>query len=246
MVDILYKNKYMKTLTKRSFILLGAVLSVTTLRAQSVDEIVSKYVDALGGKDVINSVKSVVIESTVDVMGNEVPSTTYILNGKGFKTETDFNGTKIIQCITDHGGWAINPMAGQSTPTALSSDQVKASQAQLQIGGPLFDYVGKGNKVEFIGKDTADYKLQVTAGSLNVTYYINMKTYLVDKLINKISVNGQNIETTIAYSNYKKTDVGYLMAWSQELNTPQISLNISYKKVDVNKTIDPAIFEMPK
>lgn len=236
----------MNTLTKRSFILLGAALSFTTLRAQTVDDIVSKYVTALGGKDVINSVKSVVIESSVNVMGNDVPSTTYILNGKGFKTETDFNGTKIVQCITDHGGWAINPMAGQSTPTAVPADQVKASQGQLQIGGPLFDYAAKGNKVELIGKDTADYQVKVTSGSLNLTYYINMKTYLTDKMVNKASINGQDMETTIAYSNYKKTDVGYLMAFTQQLNTPQITLDITFKKVDVNKTIDPAIFEMPK
>src|SRR5882757_2316072 len=91
MVDILYKKKYMKTLTKSSFLLLSVFLVSGSLWAQSADEVVSKYVDAIGGSKVVSGITSLTIESNVAVMGNDVSSTTQILNGKGFKTETDFN-----------------------------------------------------------------------------------------------------------------------------------------------------------
>src|SRR3954471_4325780 len=126
----------MKTLI-RGVLLLSATLGITSSRAQSVDDIVNKHIDALGGKSVLNSVKSIYVESTVEIMGNEAPSTTYILNGKGYRNELDFNGTKIVQCVTEQGGWAVNPMAGSTAPQAIPKDQLKTYQLQLNIGGPL-------------------------------------------------------------------------------------------------------------
>ena len=86
----------MKTLIKRSFFILCALLGMTTLRAQSVDDIVGKYIDAIGGRTVLASINSLVINSNINVMGNDAPTTTYILAGKGFRSEMDFNGTKMI------------------------------------------------------------------------------------------------------------------------------------------------------
>lgn len=246
MVDILYKKKYMKTLTKSSFLLLSGFLVSVNLWAQSADDVVSKYIDALGGRNVVSGINSLIIESNVAVMGSDAPSKTYILNGKGFKSETDFNGARIINCITDKGGWSINPMAGQSTATPIPDDQLKAGKGSLQVGGPLFDYAAKGYKVELAGKDTADYQLKVTSNGVNIMYYINAKTYLIDKMVNKISAGGQDIEISTAFHDYKKTDYGYVMAYAQDVKYPQFSLTITHTKVDINQPIDPSIFEMPK
>jgi hypothetical protein len=127
---------------------------------------------------------------------------------------------------------------------------VKASRTQMDVGGPLYDYAAKGNKVELVGKDTSGggiaYKLKVTAGTVVITYYIDAATYHINKAVSKFSAGGQDIESTASFSDYKKTDFGYTMAFTQKVELPQITLNITNKKVEVNKTIDPAIFEMPK
>jgi hypothetical protein len=236
----------MKTLIKGAM-LVAATLGIVTTQAQSVDDIVGKHIQALGGKTVLNAIKSVYVESTVEIMGNEAPSITYILNGKGYKNELDFNGTKIIQCVTEKGGWAINPMAGSTTAQAIPADQLKNYQLQLNIGGPLMDYASKGYKAELIGKDSADYKIRLsTADGINIVYFINQKTSLIDKAVNKVSMGGQDIETTAVFTDYKKTDAGYVVAYAQQVILPQVTLNIINKKVEVNKEVDPAIFEMPK
>lgn len=236
----------MKTLIKGA-LLLSATLGIVTTQAQNVDEIVGKHIEALGGKSVLNSIKSIYVESTVEFMGNEAPSTTYILNGKGYKNELDFNGTKIVQCVTEKGGWAINPMAGATTPQAIPADQLKTYQLQLHVGGPLMDYVAKGYKAELIGKDSSSYKIRLTADNgIDMTYFIDQKSYLINKAVSKISMGGQEIETTAAFSDYKKTDAGYTLAYTQQVILPQVTLNITNKKVEMNKDIDPAMFEMPK
>lgn len=236
----------MKTLTKLSFLLLSGFFISGSLYAQTADEVVAKYVEAIGGSKVVNGITSITIESNVSVMGNDAPSTTRILNGKGFISETDFNGSKIVNCITDKGGWAVNPMTGQSSPTALPADQAKAGKGSYQVGGPLFDYAAKGYKVELAGKDGADYKLKVSSNGLDITYFINSTTYLVDKMVNTLSANGQDMEITTAFRDYKKADIGYTLAYTQEITYPQFAITITHTKVEFNKTIDPAIFDMPK
>lgn len=250
MLNIFYKNNYMKTLTKLSFFILAVFFAATSGLAQSdltADQIVAKNIEAIGGRDLLNGIKSVVIESSVDVDGNEATTKTTILNGKGFKNETEFNGTKIVNCITPTSGWDINPFLGHTVATAMTDDAVKQAQAQLHVGGPLMDYSANGGKIELIGKDTADYKIHLTNSvGTDVTFYINMKTFLVDMIVAKLNMGGQDVETTEHFSDYRKTDGGPLMAYSQTRELPQYTLNITHKKIDINQDIDPTIFDMPK
>jgi hypothetical protein len=246
MINIFYKNKYMKTLRKASFFVLSGLVATTTCCAQTAEDIVAKNLQAVGGKDLIASTKSLVMTSNLEVMGNDVPTTTTIVAGKGFKSETDFQGTKIVQCVTDHSGWSLNPMAGQSTPTALSADDLKTAQGQLNIV-PLSNYAANGGKLELLGKDTADYKVKVTnTNGYNATFFINLKTYLIDKADVHVTMQGQEANVTALFSDYRKIDNGLLVPFKIERDLPQYTLNITTTKVEVNKDIDPAIFEMPK
>jgi hypothetical protein len=242
----------MKTI-KLGLLFCFVLAASTGLRAQSVDEIVNKHIEAIGGKDKLNSIKTVYVESTVEVMGNEASSVTSIINGKGLKSETDFNGQKIIQCVTDKGGWGINPMMGQTVAEPMTPEMLRGTQSQFQIGGPLLDYAAKGNKVELQGQEDADsvkkaYKLKVTTkDSAEVTYYIDPATYYIVKAVNTLNSNGQTVETAVGFSNYKKTDFGYVVAMNQAISLPQgLTLNITNKKIEINKDIDPKIFDMPK
>jgi len=237
----------------KTLLLATTVLSAIAVKAQTANEIVDKYVAALGGKEKIAGIKTIYTESSVQIMGNEAPSTTTLVNGKGFKNEMDFNGSKIVQCYTKDGGWTINPFQGQTAAEPLPAEMVKRGKAQLDIGGPLFNYAAKGNKVELVGKEDVNnvknaYKLKVTtADSLVMMMYIDPTTYYLIKNVSTISAQGQEIEIGSTFSDYKKTDYGYPVPYSTELALPQgMSLTIVTKKVEINKEIDPKIFEMPK
>ena len=234
----------METLMKRSFFVLIAILGITTLRAQSVDDIVAKYINAIGGKAALASVNSLVITGNINVAGQDAPSTTYILAGKGYRSEMDFGGQKMIQAVNPAGGWQITPGGDAAQP--MPAEQAKMSQGQYVIGGILTNYASLGYKLELIGKDTADYKLKMTTSSGGITFYINMKTYLIDKEVINSSMGGQDIEIDITFSDYRKTDTGYLLAFNTTLVVPQATLNTTVTKVTVNTQIDPTIFNMPK
>jgi hypothetical protein len=137
-------------------------------------------------------------------------------------------------------------MTGDATAQAIPADQAKMSQSNYTIGGALTNYAAQGNKLELIGKDTADYKLKMTIPSGDVTYYINQKTYLIDKEVINSNIGAQSGTSTITFSDYRKVDGGYVMAYTQSLELPNVSLVISNQKITVNQTVDPTIFNMPK
>lgn len=229
----------------------GSVLLFNTyLHSQTADEVVNKHINAIGGKAVLNSIKSQVTESELNVMGSTLTSKSTILVGKGFKNVADFNGQEIIQCITPTGGWMINPLAGQTDPTPLPEDQVKAAQSALDIGGDLFNYKEKGSKVELAGNETIEgvnaimLKLTNKEGK-DIWYYIDPSTYYIVKRESTSNTGGQDITATSIFSNYKKTDIGLVMPYTTVVNQG-FEMTINITKIEFNKEVDPKIFEMPK
>jgi hypothetical protein len=57
----------------------------------------------------------------------------------------------------------------------------------------------------------------------------------------------QDVTVTTAFSDYRKTDLGMMIPYAIGIDFGgQFQLTIAVKKVELNKTIDPAIFAMPK
>ncbi len=214
----------------------------------AVDEIVGKHVEALGGKDAIGKVKSVYMESSISMMGAENPSNTTIVDGVGYRNEMEFNGTKIVQTYTDKGGWTINPMTGASTATPMPEDVYNAGKTQINVGDPLCDYAAKGSKVELMGKDGAAYKVKLTSKEkVETVYLIDSTSFLVTSVATKGKMQDQDVDITTKLADYRKTEVGYMMPYAIDVDLGgQFSLTIAVKKVELNKTIDPALFAMPK
>lgn len=229
-------------------LLLLAVAAITSsaLNAQTVDEIISKHIEAIGGKDKLGQVKSIYSENSVEVMGNSVPQKEYLLVGKGLKREIEFNGSNIVECYTDKSGWTINPMMGGTNAEALPDALYKSNKPQIYMGGALIDYAAKGYKAELQGKDGGNFKIKVSGDGNETFYFIDPTTYYLAKSIMKSEVMGQTTDITTTYSDYKKTDFGVTLAYAKSIDMGMFQLSQKVNKVEVNKEIDPKIFDMPK
>jgi hypothetical protein len=228
------------------FLLALAAITTSSIYAQTVDEVISKHVDAIGGKEKLSQVKSLYTENSMDVMGNTAPQKEYLIEGKGFKSELEFNGTSLVQCFTDKGAWTINPLAGGSDAQAVPDAVYKSGKVQIYIGGALIDYAAKGYKAELAGKDGGNFKIKITGDGTESYYFIDATTYLLAKTLIKSEVMGQAVDVTTTYSDYKKTDFGIMYAYAKNIDMGMFQLIQKVEKVEVNKAIDPKIFDMPK
>lgn len=63
-------------------------LTFYSASSQTAEEIISHYVNAVGGKAVLDNVHSIIYEGVSNVMGNDLPTKVTVVQGKGFKTVT--------------------------------------------------------------------------------------------------------------------------------------------------------------
>lgn len=238
--------------TSRILFLATMVLLCTGyVSAQTAEEIIGKYIDALGGKDKLAAVTSMVSTATLDVMGSQGTLKTTLLVGKGAKSEIDVMGTQVTMCFTDTAGWTINPMGGIYSAQSMSATEFNAGKDALYIAGPFADYAAKGFTVELVGQETVGItpanKIAVTSPENIVTnYYFDPATNLLIKAVQMTEMMGQQMEITINYSNYKATEAGITIPYSSETNYGgQFFLVANIDKVEFNQPIDPAIFAKP-
>jgi len=227
------------------------LLLIAQIQAQTADEIVNKYFDAIGGKAKLETLKTSYSEGELSIMNNPAPVISFVIDGKGSKSQIDFNGQKIINCYSTGAGWTVNPLAGITEPTPMPAEQVGMGPMTYDLKGPLYNYAAKGYKLELAGKEklnNADiFKLKLTTkDSAEIDCYVDATSWLLLKTVIKTTAGGQAIEISIVSSNYQKTNIGILMPFVSEVTYPGLTIVSTTKMMDLNRDIDPAIFVMPK
>ena len=227
------------------------LLLIAQTKAQTADEIVNKYIDAVGGKAKLETLKTSYSEGEMSIMNNPAPFTSSVIDGKASRSEMNFNGQKIINCYSEGAGWTVNPLAGITEPTPMPAGQVGMGPMTYDLKGPLYNYTAKGYKLELAGKEklnNADvFKLKLnTKDSTEIDCYIDAASWLLLKTVIKVTASGQPLEISIATSDYQKTNIGLLMPFVSEVNYPGLTIVSTTKMMDQNRDIDPSIFVMPK
>jgi hypothetical protein len=229
---------------KKFFFAAAVMFTATLAKAQSVDDIVNRYMDSLGGKAAWAKVNSLVMEGAINIQGTDITVNRTVLNGKGMRLDIVAMGMNGYQIMTPTEGWSYMPFQGQTSKEAVPAEDVKESQEELDVTGSLFNYKEKGNTAELIGKEDVEgtecfnIKLTTKGGKVS-NYFIDTKNFFLVKRNGKIKANGTEIETSTSYANYQKLPEGIVVAMTitQQFGDMQIS------KVVVNGPVDEKIFK---
>ncbi|HEX6169228.1 MAG TPA: hypothetical protein VFZ33_06015 [Chitinophagaceae bacterium] len=233
----------MKLIKTSAIAIVATLVSVFTF-AQTAEEIVTKHVDAIGGTAPWKKINSIYYEGKLTVQGAEVNVTLTALNGKGVRQNLTIMGMTGYQIITPAAGWNFMPFQGQTTPEAMTADELKASSDDLDVQGKLVDYKSKGHTIEYLGKDDVEgtecFKLKITTKAGNVeTVFIDPKTYYIVRTVQKRIANGQESDVPTNLSNYQKLPEGIVVPFSIALPFGELVIS----KAEVNKPVDESLFK---
>src|SRR5688572_1223864 len=133
---------------KNIFLFAIIILASIAGYSQTLDDVINKHIEAMGGAEKLKSLKSVYMEGVAVMQnGNEIISKIYKVQDKLVRREIEFGMGSVTMIVTDKEGWASTPRSsGAFEP--LPKEAVEAQQLELDLAGPLVDYAAKGHKAE--------------------------------------------------------------------------------------------------
>lgn len=208
----------------------------------SLEKLMDRYVDAIGGYDAVNKVDNLVVRGTSDmsISGQIMTGEVYMAKTKGGKMyqKSDYR-VFVNESLVDSGD-AYLKINGQ---VIKMEDSDKGDMLIESSAIPLLNLKENQMKAEILGKNKKYIVLQVTDRSgKNELFYLDKDTYLLRK--KEILAKGpdSNELIVVKYDNYQ--DYGGVKLPNSVISQSS-SMNISNKySYEVNASIDNSIFNL--
>jgi len=219
--------------------------------AQTADELVAKNIQARGGLEKIKAIQSLRMTGNFEQAGFTADIGQDQKRPEMIRQTLTIQGMSAIVAYDGAMGWQIQPFGGRKDPEQLGEDDLRDLEDSAEIGGPLVDYKAKGNKVEYLGKDTVDgddaYKLKVTLKNGDVLYYyLDPDTFIEIRIQRQVFIRGNVKEQTTDLGSYKAV-AGVMFPFSLQLmakDDPNLQ-KFTIQKMEANVPIDDGEFKMP-
>lgn len=238
---------------KKSLLALAMlVLLAPIAHAQTVDDVLAKHYEALGGLDKLKKIQTMRMTGKMQMgPGMEAPFTMEKKRPGMSRLEFTFSGMTGIQAFDGKNGWAVMPFMGKKDPEQMSDDDAKEMADQADFDGALIDWKAKGHTVELMGKEAVEgadaYKLKLTKKSGEVEYYyMDAETYLPIKEEGKRKIRGTEVEGESTLGDYKEVS-GIMVPFSMTngMKGSDHKQTMTFDKVEIDVPLDDARFVMP-
>ena len=225
------------------------LLAAPAVRAQTVDEIIAKNLEAKGGVEKLKGTESVRMTGTATVQGNSVPVMSVSKRPNLMRNEIEMGGQKMIQGFDGTSMWISMPgMPPQEVP---AGPQVEILKRQSQFEPLFIDYKEKGHKIELKGK-VADggkdaYHLIVTPKEGPVShYYIDAETGLETRTVTELTDPAMKGTMETRLSDYRNIE-GRVVPFSiVHVVNGTTAAEMKFEKIEFNVALDDAMFRIPK
>jgi len=235
-----------------------AALSCTHVAsAQTADEVVDKYVAAIGGRGALAKLTSRTMTGTItlttpqgDLSG---PVEIYAVPPNKSRTvvKLDLSAFGAGQMTVDQrfdgaSGYVIDTLQGNRDITGAQAENMKNNVFPT----PLLDYKQRGATVELTGKDKVGgreaYILVLTPKSGSAArQFIDAETFLPLRAVIKVELPQiGEVEQTTEFSDYREVD-GVKIPFAIRAMSAVQSSSIVISNVEHNTKIDDALFSKP-
>lgn len=239
--------------------LVGAAGSVPA-SAQTVDELVSRHVEARGGYDKLKAIQTLKMTRTVATPFTSVELVIYKKRPDLIRWEQTAKGqtAAVPRAINASGAW--DTVQGQVTmrPEALA---VEGREIDGDFDGLLVDWKAKGHTVTYAGKakvgTSEAHKLKVTTKSGAVReVYLDAGTFLESQIAGRVRLSAidpktkehRYNDTVLVFSDYREVNgVKFPFAIDEERTGGGITQSFATytSRIEVNVPMDDALFAPP-
>jgi outer membrane lipoprotein-sorting protein len=239
-------------LKKTALLCLAIGLLAMPAEAQTLEEVMDSYYEAIGGIDAWKAVKSMKFSGTLSMQGMAIPYTMTFMRPKMVRREFTVQGMTGIQAYDGTTAWQMLPFMGQTSPEVMPPDQAESMAEDADIGGALFEWDTKGSQLELVGKEevegTEAFKLKLTTANGDVEYYyLDAGVFLPIKVEGSEERQGAVVPFEVIIGDYKEVN-GLMIGHSRENRSQMIpgGQTITMDKVEIDIEIDASIFAMPE
>ncbi len=236
----------------KNYLLTGLFVLALALAScsQSADDIINKNIKARAG-DAKVKITSIIAEQKAASFGFDVEMKVFIVPPEKMRVNMNLLGKEIITTTNGNQGWIKSDTIVQPLPPDQIEENKRVIANQLNYFQSEF-VSNKENtaKTELMPEDTLFgkkvYRIKLTMkDSTQKIYYIDKENFLNLKTDDISVVNGVKNVAEFIFKDYKKID-GFMVPHTIDLiHNGSVAGKISIGKVEINKAIDPKLFELP-
>jgi outer membrane lipoprotein-sorting protein len=221
-------------------------------QSPTVDEIIAKNLQAKGGADKWQAVKSVKMTGKMTAQGTEMPLTVYAMRPNFNRQEITMPAGKAIQAFDGTTAWVVNPMLGIETPQPVPGPAADLAKNSADFDGALLNYKAKGNTIELVGAEKLDgkdvYHLKVTMKGGPVQHYLlDAGSGIELRMSAEVDLgSGQKQTLTTDMTNYKQVNGIMIPHTVTQTAGSRTLLQWTINTVEFNSVPDDSIFRIPK
>jgi len=219
--------------------------------AQTVDDVVRRYVDARGGAAKLRAVESLRFSGTMELPDVSAAFVLELKRPHRMRTEFVVQGQTGVRAFDGQHAWERLPLPGDE-PRPMGPEEAAEARAQADVDlSPLVDSAAKGFAVELVGRDRLPggetWKLVVRGREGPPrTLHLDARTHLVVQTIDVRSVDGKPVEMVTEVSDYRPLG-GLVFPHRIEVGPrgkPERQ-RLVIQKVEINPPLDASRFTMP-
>lgn len=236
---------------KYHLILLISCLSFSMfVNAQSVEEIISKHIEAHGGAEKWDAINSMEITAKFTAFSEEKDFYAIKTKEGCYYSDLHIGQHKVKEAFNGKWGWTIDPWHGFLFPRRLNKFEDNVFLQKAEFFTPFYNYEDKGSKVEYIGEENVDgidtYAIKLTRSNGKLeTWYLNKETYLEVKSVSEWIDFGMRTPAESFFDDFREVN-GVVIPFFVERMFGQRDRMLVIDKIEFNPTIDKKKFEMPR